>query len=486
MTAQPSGVDRTTLWLRRATWAVAAIGVLLRIAQFACNRSLWLNEAMLADNIVSRSARELWNPLAMIQVAPYGFLVLERAVVRAIGPTELALRLVPLLSGLLAMLVFVAVARRVSPPWTALLATALFALCWPLIYQSSEVKQYSTDVAVSMLLLWCGVRAVVDGPWREWRAAAVAAIGIGAVWLSYPALLTAAGVGLVLILDAKHRQDADGRRDAVLIGVAWAVAALPVAVHSRSALSPADSAWMHGFWNDGFVPLVPRTRRDVLWLPHSIFDLYRSALGIRFASIASILAIVGAWALWARQRMIFALLALPVGFALLASALRLYPLLSRVSLFLAPTALLAVAYGVTWLGGKIPRLGPAIAAGLAGLLLLPLVSLPAAFRADNEDLRDVTQYVATHRRGDDPIFVYVMADAGFRYYAGLMAIPASDVQDETVSGSDWRGATCATWMRSAAGRANGLLPPTSTRRRASLARDCSATISMPLGAHSTR
>jgi hypothetical protein len=417
---------------------IVGVGIALRIAQYACDRSLWLNEAMLADNILYRSMRGLFEPLAMIQVAPYGFLVLERAVTHIAGTSELALRAVPLASGVMALLLFAALARRVSAPWTAVIATALFACCWPLIYQSSEVKQYSTDVAVSVALLWCGVAAVSGDPWRGARAVGVALLGAAGVWLSYPALFTAAGVGVVLLVDAHRRRDGEARRGALLIVSAWLVASIPVIAHSRHALTPADALWMQGFWNGGFMPIVPHSLRDVLWLPHAIFDLYRTAFDVRFAALAVVVAALGAWTIWRRDRWVFAVFALPVAGALVASALHLYPLLSRVSLFLAPTAFLAVAMGVNAMWKTYPRVGPVAAAATAALILGPMLRLPEAFRADDEALRGVAGYVAARRHVGEPIYVYVMGDAAFEYYANRFGIPQSAIRYGSVADSSWR------------------------------------------------
>src|SRR5688572_4366681 len=60
---------RTGLWMA----AVLAIGVLLRLVQYAANRSLWLDEASLALNFFDRGFGQLFTPLGYHQAAPAGF-----------------------------------------------------------------------------------------------------------------------------------------------------------------------------------------------------------------------------------------------------------------------------------------------------------------------------------------------------------------------------------------------------------------------------
>src|SRR6202140_5812605 len=146
-------IDKTSLSSpTKLEWTIIVFGALLRLTQFLSNRSLWLDEAKLALNIVNRSFVQLCKPLDYGQGAPVGFLMLERSAVHLFGSGEYALRLFPLLSGMISLLLFYQLAKQ-SVPSAAPIAMGLFATSAPLIYYSSEVKQYSGDVAIA-LLLW--------------------------------------------------------------------------------------------------------------------------------------------------------------------------------------------------------------------------------------------------------------------------------------------------------------------------------------------
>jgi len=77
------------------------IGAALRLTQYLANTSLWGDEILLASNILHRSTWELLRlPLANAQVAPRGFLLAEKLATLALGSSDYALRLFPLLCSL--------------------------------------------------------------------------------------------------------------------------------------------------------------------------------------------------------------------------------------------------------------------------------------------------------------------------------------------------------------------------------------------------
>ncbi len=137
-------------------WAiglVAVIGFGLRVRALLANRSLWLDEAMLALNICGRSFAGLLAPLDYDQGAPIGFLMLERLAVDVFGPTELALRLVPFIASIAALALAYRFCRANIGITAAAIGLALVALSPALISYSGEAKQYGVDVSVGLLVL---------------------------------------------------------------------------------------------------------------------------------------------------------------------------------------------------------------------------------------------------------------------------------------------------------------------------------------------
>ena len=114
---EPRAPDRALAWL---SVAIVAAGIALRLWQYLGRAALWTDEATLANNIVGRSlGRLLFAPLDHDQVAPLGFLLMEKAATSLFGTGELALRAFPLVASILVP----ALTRR--PALTSILSIVL-------------------------------------------------------------------------------------------------------------------------------------------------------------------------------------------------------------------------------------------------------------------------------------------------------------------------------------------------------------------------
>src|SRR4026209_1918584 len=152
----PAGVDRGFHALMLA--AVVA-GVAFRLVFFARNRPLWYDEASVAANVVHRTWGALFRPLSGTQTAPPLFLVLLKGIMKIAGSGECTLRLAALVSGIALMPFAYAAARRLSGLACAAVAISLLAVSPTLTTYSAEVKPYSTDALVTVLLILAALRA---------------------------------------------------------------------------------------------------------------------------------------------------------------------------------------------------------------------------------------------------------------------------------------------------------------------------------------
>jgi len=155
----PGSVPRTlTQWA--GLWV--GIGVLLRVVRYALPFPLWCDEYQLADNFLDRDLTGLFRPLVNNQVAPLGFLLVEKLNTLWLGFQPWALRLFPCACAIASLFVMQRIARRLFPGTAQVLAVAILAVSYYPIRLGSEVKPYAGDLLAALLLLH-GV--------LEWRAA---------------------------------------------------------------------------------------------------------------------------------------------------------------------------------------------------------------------------------------------------------------------------------------------------------------------------
>ena len=437
------------------------LGAGLRIYQYVWERSLWVDEAALANNILSRSLAGLAGPLSENQTAPLGFLWLEKITTLLLGGSEFALRLVPLLFGLLSLALMWLVARRLLAPVAALIAFALFAVSPRLIYYSAEVKQYSSDVAIGLALLLAFLWVREQGLTRS-RATALGVAGAAALFFSLTAAFYLAAIALALAYDHRRRI---GHAAADLAAVAMLWAASFTANYALGRTGVANEQYMETWWANGFLPLPPKSLAEVAEWGSALLRMFRDPLGFTVPLLALLAFLAGVvWMAASPPRRLVLILVLgPVLMTMLASGLGLYPFGDtvnfggRVLLFLAPCALLLVGEG-------IDRTRVALGvrdALLAVVLLLPFVWLRAdpsilvplyrsapsstahviipplpRFDIDSQPVGQVMRRLQAERRPGEPVYVYTTALPTVRYYARRLGIDEADLIPGHAVGDD--------------------------------------------------
>lgn len=189
--------------------AVYAIGIGLRLYFYLMNRPLWHDESMLALNIINRSIPELFQPLDYDQGAPVGFLILQNCLVNLFGSTEYVMRLIPLLAGLASMPLFHYLVRKLTSKPVALIALFLFAVSPQILYYSSELKQYSSDILITTLITLYGHRLLMR-PNSSGGIYSFTALGAVSAWFSHPSLFVFTGaflaIGINTLIDKDRNQ----------------------------------------------------------------------------------------------------------------------------------------------------------------------------------------------------------------------------------------------------------------------------------------
>jgi hypothetical protein len=321
-------------------------------------------------------------------------------------------------------------------------AVALMALAPGLIYYSCLAKQYSSDVAASLvlLLLALDLRGGVPTVRQAWRAGVAGAV---IVWFSQPAVLTLAGLGAtLLVLAVVDRNETALHRIALVVG-AWGASAGSVVLATQRLVSARHAQLARVYWKDGFPPVPLEPRGTVHWLwdrtTLSVFDV--QGFAYPESAVYVVLAAIGFVGLVRKRRDYAALLFAP-GFVALAAALaHQYPYEGRLTLFLEPSLVLVIVAAASLLGSLAGKYGSIVGGVVAALIVAPAAWALSRVHPiyDRERFTPALAHVADTRRSGDVVYVYYGAAQAFLYYAPRFGLG----KDDYVIGGCHRGDTAA-------------------------------------------
>ena len=402
----PTDFRRPARVAARATLALVALGVLWRVARFASGPPLWGDEAFIAVNLLVRDYAGMLRTLEYYQIVPLGFLWAELAVVRILGGSEWAVRLIPFLAGLASLGLFARFATRSVDRRAALVAVGIFAASYYLVRHATEVKPYAPDLLLGLgatMLAW----SLRDHPTssRRW-AALTLTVGLG-VWFSYPLVFVAGGLGVFLLTRVVVRSAHARAVGAFLAfgaigGGSWLASYL---AFGRPQAQAAPFYSRIETWRGAFPPLGRPWAIPAWLLDVHTGNMLAYPLGANhFGSVATAaLVAVGAARLWRSRRDLVLLLLSPLPLMLLASCFRLYPYgtSARTTLFLAPAFCLLAGVGLMALvrrSRSAPRRGRWLRLAVVGLGAIPLIAAVANVAQPYKNWEDWLNRQAVERR----------------------------------------------------------------------------------------
>jgi uncharacterized membrane protein len=410
-----------------STAILLILGFALRLRQYLSGRSLWLDEAMLALNILNRDFAGLFKPLDYDQGAPVGFLLIEKFFNAILGRNELVLRFFPFLAGIAALWLFYLLLRRTVHGAGFFITLALFAVNPQLIYYSSESKQYMVDVAITLALLVIALPILRYEP-RKQDYIFLGLAGIFSLWLSHPALFVLAGIGAAIIFQHIQKRDSSNPsvssghrlRLAIWMGGFWLVNLALLYFVSLRHLS--NNFFLMDYWTEAFLPMPLWSNPN--WFVTFFEDNIQFQFGIKqFPWLALMLLPIGWFALYREMRTFAMTLAFITFFAFAASALRLYPVSGRLALFLIPLGIILLGKTVE-VASRIFTNNKFLRTGITLALCVYLIYSPFMTSFENfisprnsDNMRLYLDYLAASWRDDDVIFVSYWAEPAFLFYA---------------------------------------------------------------------
>ncbi len=361
----PSPISAPALPARWVSWLLAAfilLGVAVRLNRYLLRFPLWGDEACLAVNLIDRGYAGLLRPLDYYPVAPPCLLWAVKTATSLFGFNEYALRLFPFACGLLSVWIFYRAAGSVLAGLPLLLSTAIFAVAYYPVRHGAEIKQYSCDLFVSLVLLRLALGYLTRPRPAAWFWG-LCLFTPFALALSYPAVFVAGGIGIALICRAGQIRSAEsaGRLSVYLLFVLGSFGFVYftfIRTQLNFELAALNGRHMFTIWEGTFPPLA-RPGRLILWLisAHTGRMFAYPVGGEHGGSVVTLVCFLAGLAAFRRRNdwaLVF-LFAGPFLPALIAAALRRYPYgySARWMLYLAPFICIPAGLGAADLISRI-------------------------------------------------------------------------------------------------------------------------------------
>ena len=436
LTQSPDPVTRILNAPKTLTLLVL-IGVALRVWAYAGNTALYLDEILLSHSILNIPMKELLTqPLPLDQVAPLGFLFIERLCVVLLGGSELVLRLFPFLVSLISVLLFRRLAEHTLAGTAPALALFLFSVGFPFIRYAATVKQYELDATVAILLLLIAVE-LRTRPATSRKLLLYGLVGFVLIWFSQGSVLVMAGLGLALAVDWLSSRSVESQRALLFTIPLWAAASLVAVLMGFRSMTPSTRQFMNEFWGGGFAPSPLHVPAFLTWLWKSALEFFSdpTLLRYRWPVVFVLISLLGVAALWRQKRSVALLLLGPFVLALLAAIAHQYPFRGRLAVWSVPFAILALAAGAEFIGANLARAHYlAGAAAIVLILVVPVLALaeaPPPYEIDRP--RELLGYLQQHRKPGDVVYVFPPPGVATRFHGPRFGLAR---QEWTISACD--------------------------------------------------
>ena len=423
-------IETKFLWILTCVFALA--GIALRIEKALLGRSFRGDEAAMATAILYHSIVELaTKPLGNTVTAPLGFLVIEKAAIQLLGHQDLIYRLIPLLGGCISVILMFFLTRELLGNFGATFAVGAFSLNWMLSFYSSDLKQYSTDVVIALIIYLMAARYLKNNTTTNllW----LAGIGLIGILCSHPAIFLLSPIGLALVYQTWG--DRRELKKLFLVGALWISVFL--VLYFLSYRIVGQNSYNVSYWNNlgALMPMPPW--KNPGWFVQRLGNFFVVDLNLpQWTVIEAALYLFGIILFFRRQNRSWSFIFLgSMLFTFAASGIANYPFKGRLILFLAPSTFLAIGAGIDGLALKMKSLS-FLSHGIrwvltAFLLVGPVTSTynylneprPYPF---NEDIKPALLYVEQHKEANDQFVVYDQADFTYEYYAPFYGLSKSD------------------------------------------------------------
>lgn len=352
--------------LKTVILIITLFGIGLRTFHLIYNRSLWMDEIYLVSSFFHLNYIDLATAtLDYGQKAPIGFLWTVKLITDIFGYSEIAFRLIPFISGIISLFLFIKICRYFLKPNAQIIALTIFSFAPAIIYHSTEIKQYATECLATLLALYL---FTIYGNKIDWTSKLFWALfGSILLWFSYSVIFILTGMAIAISINYLLNKNYKLLLINIVPFLMWMASFL--ISYFLFTYKRNDSEWAIYWFKayDYFMPFPPSDLQQLKWFVRNLLNMLDYPLGLNWnvneltssmikilfiPFIPLILLFTGIFSLKYKKKVAFGILLMPCLFLLIASGLKLYPLRERFWVFIAPIFILFIGFGFEYLNEK--------------------------------------------------------------------------------------------------------------------------------------
>ncbi len=404
-----------SVFLERSLPLIILFGLCARLSQYLFNRSLWLDEAMLALHIVRNDFISAISSSTSAQSAPAGFILIEKLLVLWFGDGELILRFFPLLCACASIFLFYCVVRNRCGSVGRFVCLSLFAVSGPLIYYASECKVYSCDVLCGILLVFFGdllKRFPASRPIRFICALS----GVVLPYFSYTSVFILGSWFAALLYSFWSEKQM--RWYLVFVFFLWSIHGMVLYFFLFNKI--ITNTLIMQYWQKEFPSIIFSLRLYFTWIVDHFVNAFHSVLGLEAHQLGVFAFLVGGAKILYKSKYEALFFLLPIVSVFAFSFLRIYPFHGRLILFLAPFLILGIGYGVECFFRVLEPKGKIIGAIFVFCVLFHPFILAGYHLVKPrvvEEIKPLLAVLQKERRENDFVYIYYSSQYAWRYYS---------------------------------------------------------------------
>ena len=406
------------------------LGISIRLYHFIMNRSIWLDEAMLSNNIINRSYIQLLQPLDERQIAPIGFLMVQKFFISTFGVSEYSLRAFPLIAGILSIILFYFLLRKIGGERFACAGLLFFIFGKLLIYHSTEAKQYYMDVFVFIISYYYLHLKTTDFNSLK-SVICKGLLGAILIWFSHCTVFFLASIGIILAIEILFHRNFSSVSGFMIMVVLW-LGSFGINYYFFLSNHSSQSIQESAFMVAGYLPPEGSLAGKIGWLMPLLKQSVTYPLNIDSLYPLLILISIGLWFVIVTKEYRLLALILPFLIHILLSFLYIYPFGGRFNLYFGAAAILFISLGLKAVAVKLKMFGLLIAL----IIITFLIYNPAKYSfktVEFEEMKSALRYIQEHKNDNDLLYIHFASMPAYRFYKETFPLKNLEIIEGSVA-----------------------------------------------------